>query len=79
MEYGTSRLQVQKGAMLPGERVLCVDDVLTTGGTLLAAAWLVAMSGARAERPLAIVELKGLGGRACLSRYQLHTLCELVA
>ncbi|WP_413810616.1 S-methyl-5-thioribose-1-phosphate isomerase [Streptomyces sp. OE57] len=79
LEYGTSRLQVQKGAILPGERVLCVDDVLATGGTLLAAARLVAMSGARAERLVTIVELKGLGGRTCLSRYHLYTLCELVA
>ncbi|WP_328379862.1 S-methyl-5-thioribose-1-phosphate isomerase [Streptomyces sp. NBC_00440] len=79
LTYGTSRLQVQKGALIPGERVLCVDDVLATGGTLLAAARLVAMSGARVQQCVALVELRGLGGRERLAGHPLLTLCELTA
>jgi adenine phosphoribosyltransferase len=46
LEYGTAALEVQRDAVLPGDRVLVVDDILATGGTLEAAGRLVAASGA---------------------------------
>ncbi|WP_435852022.1 S-methyl-5-thioribose-1-phosphate isomerase [Streptomyces rubradiris] len=79
LQYGHDRLELQKGALTPDERVLCVDDVLATGGTLAAAARLVALSGARVAGLVALVELEGLGGAERLSGNRLLTLCEVPA
>lgn len=64
LEYGEDRLQVQQDALSPGSRVLLVDDVLATGGTLLAAARLVQALGAELVGAAVLVELQALGGRA---------------
>jgi adenine phosphoribosyltransferase len=77
LEYGSDRLEVQKGALGPGERVLCVDDVLATGGTLDATARLVTTGGARVAGLVALVALDGLGGPERLSGHRLLTLCEV--
>jgi S-methyl-5-thioribose-1-phosphate isomerase/adenine phosphoribosyltransferase len=77
LEYGSDRLELQKGAVAPGERVLCVDDVLATGGTLSAAASLVEASGAEPAGLAVVVELAGLGGRERLSGYPLLALHEV--
>jgi adenine phosphoribosyltransferase len=64
LEYGSDRLQVQQGALAPGERVLLVDDVLATGGTLLAASRLLANLQVDLVGASVLVELAALGGRA---------------
>jgi adenine phosphoribosyltransferase len=64
LEYGSDRLQVQQGALSPGERVLLVDDVLATGGTLLAAASLLSNLRVELVGASVLVELAALGGRA---------------
>jgi adenine phosphoribosyltransferase len=64
LEYGSDRLQVQQGALAPGERVLLVDDVLATGGTLLAAAGLLSRLKVELLGVSVLVELAALGGRA---------------
>lgn len=79
LEYGHDRLELQKGALAPDERVLCVDDVLATGGTLAATAQLVTLSGARVAGLVALVGLEGLGGAQRLSDHRLLTLCEVPA
>ncbi|MFI6345781.1 S-methyl-5-thioribose-1-phosphate isomerase [Streptomyces sp. NPDC050560] len=79
LEYGADRLEVREGAIAPGARVLCVDDVLATGGTLDAAARLVAASGARVAGLAAVVALAGLGGAKRLAAHRLLTLCEVPA
>lgn len=63
LEYGSDRLQVQQGALRPGERVLLVDDVLATGGTLLAAARLLSDLKVDLVGASVLVELAALGGR----------------
>lgn len=68
LEYGEDRLQVQRDALVPGTRVLLVDDVLATGGTLLAAARLLAGIGVELAGAAVLVELEALGGR---ERWQL--------
>jgi len=64
LEYGEDALQVQADAVAPGARVLLVDDVLATGGTLLAAHALATRSGARVVGAAVLIELGFLGGRA---------------
>jgi adenine phosphoribosyltransferase len=65
LEYGTADIEVSVG-LLDGRRVLLVDDVLATGGTLRAAAELVAESGGTVVEYAVVVELAALGGRAAL-------------
>lgn len=64
LEYGSDRLEARDDALKPGERALIVDDVLATGGTLLAARSLVEQLGARLAGAVVLIELDALGGRA---------------
>lgn len=63
LEYGSDRLEARDDALKPGERVLIVDDVLATGGTLLAARALVEQLGAQLAGAVVLIELDALGGR----------------
>ena len=67
LEYGEDRLQVQRGAVPAGARVLLIDDVLATGGTLAAAAALLDRAGAEIVGAGLLIELLALQGR---SRWQ---------
>ncbi len=64
LEYGRDRLEMRADAVQPGTRVLLVDDVLATGGTLVAARTLVAETGAEVVGAGVLIELPELGGRA---------------
>jgi adenine phosphoribosyltransferase len=64
LEYGSDRLEIREDALRAGERVLLVDDVLATGGTLLAARTLVDKLGARIVGASVLIELTALPGRA---------------
>jgi adenine phosphoribosyltransferase len=66
LEYGTDSLQVHADACTPGQRVLLVDDLLATGGTLLAAAGLVRDLGGQPVAAACVLELSFLPGRARL-------------
>lgn len=63
LEYGSDRLEARQDALRHGDRVLLADDVLATGGTLAAAAALVAQLGGRLLGASVLIELDGLGGR----------------
>ena len=63
LEYGCDRLEAQHAAFKSGERVLLVDDVLATGGTLEAAAALIALVGAELVGASVVIELVALQGR----------------
>jgi adenine phosphoribosyltransferase len=67
LEYGSAVLEVQQDAFVPGERVLVVDDVLATGGTVEAALDLVQRAGAELAGVVVLMELGFLGGRARLA------------
>lgn len=76
LEYGRAALEMQEGALRPGERVLILDDVLATGGTAEAAAKLVARAGAEAEGFSFLLEIGALGGRNRLGR-DVHAVLPL--
>jgi adenine phosphoribosyltransferase len=64
LEYGHDRLEIGTQALSPGERVILVDDVLATGGTLEAGRRLVERLGAEVLGASVVIELAGLQGRA---------------
>lgn len=64
LEYGTDRIEIQADAVHPGQRVVVVDDLLATGGTLAAGIQLLRDIGAEVPAAAALIELTFLGGRA---------------
>lgn len=69
LEYGSATLEIHQDALEPGDRVLVVDDVLATGGTMTAVNELVAASGAEVVADVVVLELTALGGRARLAAH----------
>ncbi len=69
LEYGTDRLEIHADALTPGQRLLLVDDLLATGGTLSACAELVDRLGGVIAGLAVLIELTSLGGRDRVSRY----------
>lgn len=63
LEYGTDTIEVQEGRIQPGQRVVIVDDLLATGGTLAAAGKLLEQVGADVQGSACIIELTFLNGR----------------
>ena len=63
LEYGTDRIEIQEDAITPGQRVVIVDDLLATGGTMRAGIELLRQVGAEVPAAAAIIELNFLGGR----------------
>jgi adenine phosphoribosyltransferase len=74
LEYGQATLAVHRDAFTAGDRVLVVDDVLATGGTVLATAELVRQSAASVEHVAVLVELSFLHGRERLSHLDATAL-----
>jgi adenine phosphoribosyltransferase len=62
LEYGTDRLEMDPGAVLPGQNVVIVDDLIATGGTALASAELLRRAGAVISHALFVIDLPDLGG-----------------
>ncbi|MEX2598398.1 MAG: adenine phosphoribosyltransferase [Dehalococcoidia bacterium] len=74
LEYGQAVIEMHQDGLLKGQRVLVVDDVLATGGTVNAAMDLVRQSGAIVAGVSILIELAALQGRDRLHGYPLHTL-----
>ena len=66
LEYGAARIELDPGAIRPGERVLLVDDLIATGGTALAGAELLRQAGAVVDHALFVIDLPELGGADAL-------------
>ena len=78
LEYGSATIEIHADACAPGDRVLIVDDLIATGGTLLAATQLFRQLGGVVVGVAAVIDLPELGGSAKLrtSGLDVHTLCE---
>ena len=74
LEYGTDTLEVHTDGLGRGERVLLVDDVLATGGTMAAACSLVEEVGADAVGVSVLIELASLNGRRLLGNHNVHAV-----
>lgn len=77
LEYGSAELQLEPGHLPAGSRVLILDDLLATGGTLAAAARLTERAGYRVAGFGVVLELNELGGRERLAGYDTETLLSL--
>ncbi|WP_174582784.1 adenine phosphoribosyltransferase [Candidatus Methylacidithermus pantelleriae] len=77
LEYGSEVLAVHQDAILPGERVVIIDDVLATGGTSVTTAKLVQTCGGQILELAFLVELLGLGGRERLGNLPYCALIQL--
>ena len=74
LEYGESAVEVHTDAIAPGQRVLVVDDLLATGGTMAAAAKLVERAGGEVAGLAVIVELDDLRGQDHLRDYDVFSM-----
>ncbi len=77
LEYGSAVVELQVDALEPGVRVALVDDLIATGGTMLAAHRLIARLGASVVGAMALVDLPDLGGSAALEAAGLDVFCLL--
>ncbi|SOC54273.1 adenine phosphoribosyltransferase [Ornithinimicrobium cerasi] len=77
LEYGTATLEIHQDAVSNGERVLVVDDVLATGGTLAATCELVESCGASVASIELVLEIGALEGRAKLAGYEVHSVVTI--
>src|SRR3979411_1978997 len=76
LEYGTNTLELHKDAISPGERVLIVDDLLATGGTVSATIELVERLQGKVVAVAFLVELTALNGRDRLQDYEVISLLK---
>jgi adenine phosphoribosyltransferase len=74
LEYGTAEIEVHTDAVLPGQRVLVVDDVLATGGTAAATCGLVERLGGEVVGLAVLMELAFLSGRKALGGRNIRAL-----
>ncbi len=78
LEYGSAEIEIQTTALKQGDRVILVDDLIATGGTMLAASNLLKKLGVEIVEAAAIIDLPDLGGSNMLrdSGLTVHTFCE---
>ncbi|OWT59030.1 adenine phosphoribosyltransferase [Candidimonas nitroreducens] len=78
LEYGNAAVEMHTDAVRPGQRVLLIDDLIATGGTMLAAAKLLQRLGANVVEAAAIIELPELGGAQAVKAtgLPLYTVCR---
>lgn len=74
LEYGSEIIEIHKDAILPGQKVVLVDDLIATGGTIEAAAKLVEELGGEVVKIIFLMELAGLKGREKLKGYDVESL-----
>lgn len=76
LEYGTATIEMHKDAIKPGQKVVLIDDLIATGGTIEAAAHLVEKLGGNVVKMLFVMELCGLKGRERLKDYDIYSAIQ---
>ncbi|NOL49921.1 adenine phosphoribosyltransferase [Pelistega europaea] len=78
LEYGSATVEIHTDAVKPGQRILLIDDLIATGGTMLAASRLLRRLGANVVEAAAIIDLPALGGSKLIreSGLNVKTLYE---
>ena len=74
LEYGSAEIEMHKDSIQPGQKVVLVDDLIATGGTIEAAAKLVESLGGEVVRIIFLMELAGLKGREKLKDYDVRSV-----
>ncbi len=74
LEYGTAAIEMHRDAIRPGQKVVIVDDLIATGGTIEAAIKLVEELGGEVVKVLFLMELAGLKGREKLAGYEVESV-----
>lgn len=74
LEYGTATIEMHKDSIKPGQKVVLIDDLIATGGTIEAAAKLVEELGGEVVKILFLLELAGLNGRERLAKYDVDSV-----
>lgn len=76
LEYGSSKLEIHKDAIKPGQKVIIVDDLLATGGTAKAIAKLIEKCGGVVVGFVFFIELEFLGGKDLLKDYDVISIVK---
>ena len=74
LEYGSAEIEMHKDSIKPGQKVVLIDDLIATGGTIEAAAKLVESLGGEVVRIIFLMELAGLKGREKLKSYDVRSV-----
>lgn len=72
LEYGSATIEMHKDSIKSGQRVILIDDLIATGGTIEASAKLVEQLGGIVEKIVFLMELEGLHGRDKLAKYDVQ-------
>lgn len=74
LEYGTATIEMHKDSIKPGQRVVVVDDLIATGGTIEAAIKMIEELGGKVVKAVFLMELAGLDGRERLKGYDVESV-----
>ena len=74
LEYGSAEIEMHADSIEPGQKVVLIDDLIATGGTIEAAAHLVERLGGEVVKILFLMELAGLKGREKLAKYDVESI-----
>ena len=74
LEYGTATIEMHKDSIKPGQRVVVIDDLIATGGTIEAAVKMIEELGGKVVKIVFLMELAGLKGRERLKDYDVESV-----
>ena len=76
LEYGQATIELHKDSIKPGQKVVLIDDLIATGGTMEASAKLIEELGGEVVKMIFLIELEGLGGRKVLEGYDVASVVK---
>ena len=74
LEYGSAVIEMHKDSIKPGQKVVIIDDLIATGGTIEAITKLVEQLGGEVVKIVFLMELAGLDGRKKLAKYDVESV-----